>query len=70
MFITWHFEILDFDWPVAAFQGLIFPDNNRSKLITHGKPDAANNFDRHNITRKLNINMSFNKTHDIIFPND
>lgn len=40
--ITRLVGIIDCDWPVATFVGLLFPDN---KLVTHGNPDAANHFD-------------------------
>lgn len=54
--------MLDSDWEGATFAGMLFPDNNRSKLITDG------NQINHHVLQKY-INISFNNIHDFIFTN-
>lgn len=63
---TWLIGMLGSDLPVATCAGLLFRDNNCSKIITHSirlQPIILNIFfDK--------LNMSFYNMYDIIFTND
>lgn len=64
LIITQLVGILDSDWPVATFTGLLFPENNLSKRLTHGNPDVANHFV--NFLDNLNRNISIKNINVII----